>query len=73
MSTITVGVDLAKNVFAVCAVDGAGHVLQRAEFKREAFALWLAEFGVVVAKSDIALRRVLADLDADAQQGRRHP
>ena len=26
MSTLTIGVDLAKSVFSVCAVDGAGHV-----------------------------------------------
>jgi hypothetical protein len=29
MSTITIGVDLAKIVFSVCEVDGAGHVLRR--------------------------------------------
>ncbi len=29
MSTITMGVDLAKSVFSVCAVDGAGHVQRR--------------------------------------------
>ena len=51
MSTITIGVDLAKNVFSVCAVDGAGHVLQRLDLKRDAFALWLAQVpaGTVVA------------------------
>jgi transposase len=51
MSTITLGVDLAKNVFSVCAMDGAGHVLERREFKREAFAVWLAQrpAGTVVA------------------------
>ncbi len=43
MSTITIGVDLAKNVFSVCAVDGAGHVLQRLDLKRDAFALWLTQ------------------------------
>jgi transposase len=51
MSTITLGVDLAKSVFSVCAMDGAGHVLERREFKREAFAVWLAQrpAGTVVA------------------------
>jgi len=51
MSTITLGVDLAKNVFSVCAMDGAGHVLERREFKREVFAVWLAQrpAGTVVA------------------------
>ncbi len=29
MSTITLGVDLAKSVFSVCEVDGSGHVLRR--------------------------------------------
>jgi len=51
MSTITVGVDLAKNVFSVCEVDGAGRVLRRCDLKREALALWLAQLpaGTVVA------------------------
>lgn len=29
MSTITIGVDLAKSTFSVCVVDGAGKVLRR--------------------------------------------
>ena len=43
MSTITMGVNLAKSVFAVCTVDAAGRVLARQEFKRDAFARWLAQ------------------------------
>ncbi len=43
MSTITIGVDLAKSVFSVCEMDGAGHVLRRQDLKRDAFALWLAQ------------------------------
>ena len=51
MSTITIGVDLAKSVFSVCAMDGAGHVLQRQDFRREPFGQWLAQrpAGTVVA------------------------
>lgn len=51
MSTITIGVDLAKNVFSVCAMDGTGHVLWRHDLKRDAFAAWLAQqpAGTVVA------------------------
>ena len=51
MSTITLGVDLAKRVFSVCEVDAAGHVLRRQELKREAFADWLGQqpAGTVVA------------------------
>jgi transposase len=51
MSTITLGVDLAKSVFSVCKVDGSGRVLERRELKREAFAVWLAQLptGTVVA------------------------
>ena len=51
MSTITIGVDLAKSVFSTCEVDGAGHVLRRQDLGREAFALWLAQrpAGTVVA------------------------
>ena len=36
MSTITIGVDLAKSVFSVCAVDAAGHVQRRQDLGREA-------------------------------------
>ena len=42
MSTITIGVDLAKSNFSVCVVDAAGHVRRRRDLGREAFALWLA-------------------------------
>ena len=51
MSTITIGVDLAKSVFSVCEVDGSGHVIRRLDLKREVFALWLAQVptGTVVA------------------------
>ncbi len=46
MSTITIGVDLAKSVFSTCEVDGPGHVL-----RPEPFGLWLAQQppGTVVA------------------------
>jgi transposase len=36
----TVGVDLAKDVFAVCALDATGAVLQRRVLRREAFMRW---------------------------------
>lgn len=51
MSTITIGMDLAKSVFSVCEVDGTGHVLRRLDLKRDAFAVWLAQVpaGTVVA------------------------
>ena len=51
MSTVTMGVDLAKSMFSVCAVDVAGHVQRRQDLGREAFALWLAQVpaGTVVA------------------------
>jgi len=51
MSTITIGVDLAKVLFSVCEVDGMGHVLKRQDLRREPFALWLAQLpaGTVVA------------------------
>lgn len=52
MSTITtIGVDLAKQVFSVCELDGDGHVLRRQEFKRDAFGVWLAQVpaGTLVA------------------------
>lgn len=51
MLTITIGVDLAKHVFAICVVDASGRVLQRKELRRDAFALWLSQqpVGTVVA------------------------
>jgi len=51
MSTITVGVDLAKQSFSVCQMDSAGRVQQRHDFRREAFAAWLAQLpaGCMVA------------------------
>ena len=41
MSTITIGVDLAKQVFSVCLVDAAGRVRERRDLRREAFIRWL--------------------------------
>lgn len=41
MRTITIGVDLAKQVFSVCSVDAAGRVQDRRELRREAFRKWL--------------------------------
>lgn len=51
MGTITMGVDLAKQVFSVAELDGSGRVRQRRDLKREAFAAWLAQLppGTVVA------------------------
>ena len=43
MGTIAVGADLAKHLFSVCEMDGAGHVSRRRELRRDAFALWLAQ------------------------------
>lgn len=51
MSTITIGVDLAKRNFSVCEVAAMGQVLRRQDLGREAFGLWLAQLpaGTVVA------------------------
>ena len=51
MSTITIGVDLAKSVFSVCEVDGSGRVLRRQDLRRDAFILWLVQVpaGTVIA------------------------
>jgi len=38
MGTITMGVDLAKQVFSVAELDGGGRVSQRRDLKRDAFA-----------------------------------
>jgi len=51
MSSITMGVDLAKQVFSVGEMAATGHVVSRRDLGREAFALWLAQIpvGTVVA------------------------
>lgn len=51
MESITVGVDLAKQVFAICEVDKNGRVLARRELKRDGFHAWIAaqSAGTVVA------------------------
>jgi transposase len=51
MNTITIGVDLAKLVFAICELDENGRVRLRRELRRDAFAAWLAQLpaGTVVA------------------------
>ncbi len=51
MSTITIGVDLAKSVFSVCEVEVSGRVVRRQDLGREAFGLWLAHVpaGTVIA------------------------
>lgn len=51
MGTITMGVDLAKQVFSVAELDVAGRVQQRRDLKRDPFAAWLVQLpaGTVVA------------------------
>ena len=51
MATITIGVDLAKRVFATCEVDSGGRVVRRQELSREGFSAWLAQQlpGTVIA------------------------
>lgn len=50
MRTITIGVDLAKQSFTTCEMDGGG-VCQRKDFRRDAFSAWLPQLpvGTVVA------------------------
>ena len=43
MHTITVGVDLAKQVFSVCEMDERGTVRQRHDLRREGCSVWLAQ------------------------------
>jgi len=62
MSTITIGVDLAKNVFSACEMDSGGHVLRRQDLRREPFGLSLAQLpaDTVVAPEASALNDLLA-------------
>lgn len=41
MGTITIGVDLAKQVFSVCTLNAAGRVQERRDLRRETFIQWL--------------------------------
>lgn len=41
MNITSVGVDLAKDVFSVCAMSSEGRAVERRELKRAAFAAWL--------------------------------
>jgi transposase len=43
MRTVTIGVDLSKQVFSACAVDAAGRVHERKDLRRDAFQHWLAD------------------------------
>ena len=43
MGTISLGVDLAKCTFSVCEMEETGRVLRRRDFRRDAFAAWLAQ------------------------------
>lgn len=58
MGTITSGVDLAKSVFPVGDAGGAGHVAQRQDLQREAFARWLAQRPVVNIVPDASSLRL---------------
>ena len=51
MRTITIGVDLAKQVFSLCSVVASGRVEDRRDLRRDAFGQWLPNVppGTVVA------------------------
>ena len=44
----TVGVDLAKEVIAVCAADRAGRIVFTRVFRRDAFAAWAVQLPACV-------------------------
>ena len=53
----TVGIDLAKEVFAVCILDAGGAVLERKVLRRAAFERWaaaLAPCGVAMPSAPTA-------------------
>ena len=43
MATITLGIDLSKQLFSVCELDVSGRGMQRRDLRRDAFAAWLAQ------------------------------
>ncbi len=54
MESITVDVDLAKQVFSLCDMDKSGRVLARRELKRDSFHAWITSqhAGTVVAMEE---------------------
>jgi len=52
MSTITIGVDLAKQLFSTCEMDASGRVRRRQDLRREALGAWLAQ---LPAGTDVAM------------------
>lgn len=64
MGTITVGVDLAKQVFSVCEAGESGRVLCRRDLRRDAFAAWLAQLptGSVVGDGSLQWRAPLGQV-----------
>lgn len=51
MTTISIGIDLARQQFSTCEMDGSGRVRQRRDLRRDAFCASLAQIpaGTVVA------------------------
>jgi transposase len=51
MATITLGVDLSKQLFSICALDAHGRLVQRRDLGRDAFSSSLAQLpaGAIVA------------------------
>ena len=42
-TTKTLGVDLAKQLFAICETNHSGHVIRRLELRRDAFCHYLPQ------------------------------
>lgn len=66
MSTITSGVDLAKDTFSLCEVNRSGLVLQRHDLRRDGYRVWLARLDRT-DKSWTQGRDQSEDLDARGQ------
>ena len=68
MRTITIGVDLAKQVFSVCSVDAAGRVQDRRELRRDGRILQIGQRGLEGA--ELGTRKI-ADHLLDIVPGQR--
>ena len=55
--TTTVGIDLAKEVFAVCVLDARGAVLERKVLRRASFERWAAALSRCTVANGSPLRR----------------
>jgi hypothetical protein len=63
----TIGIDLAKEVFAVCVLNAAGAVVERLKLRRTAFERWLAD---LTAPCTVAMEACSSPTSTPVSSGR---